>query len=176
MSKYSAEDFRIGEEVKVTYEILNKISKKIDGRIIGIDTKRLKKGVLKIEEGKTVREVAVMYITDVDKLVEKVDKYKKLTIDLIEAKARALDSMKKDYGGVRNSDEAFLILPRWRESKVEEAFKKAEIPFKGKVKLINTGYLINIGGAGNDRVKATKTFVDYLNSKGYKALVCKNEK
>ena len=41
---------------------------------------------------------------------------------------------------------------------------------------MNPGYLIIIGGAGNDRVKATKTFVDYLNSKGYKALVNKSVK
>lgn len=173
--KYTVKDFEKGEKVKVSYEILSKVSKEVEGKIVGIDTKRIKSGILKIDEGKLIREVAIMYIKNVERLVRKVkrvDKYKQLTEDLIEAKEKAIEEAAKvDDGGTANLDSAFLVLKSWREEKVLEAIKEAGLYCREKSKWIGTGYFIApVGGDGYKRTKGRNAFIECMREKGYSVL------
>lgn len=101
-----------------------------------------------------------------------MDKYKKLTEDLLEAKDHAVEFAKdEDDGGTANLDSTFLILKGWKEEKVIEAIKNAKLYCNGKRDWIGKGYFISLNvGQGNRRTIARNRFMRVLKSKGYKVV------
>ncbi len=101
-----------------------------------------------------------------------MDKYKKLTEDLKEAREMATkEATKVNDNGTANLDSAFLILKGWREEDVLEAIKNAGLWSAGKRKWIGTGYFISINvGQANKRTIARDMFITVLGAKGYEIL------
>lgn len=101
-----------------------------------------------------------------------MNKYDKLTEDLIEARKASIEAGKSEDGGTANLDCIFLRLPHWREDKVLEAIKKAGLYCKRKTQWVGMGYLISpVGcGQGNSRARAMQAMKQVLLNKGYDVL------
>lgn len=99
--------------------------------------------------------------------------YEKFKNDLIEAKEKALTSVRKDDGGSANLDRLAISLPRLREEKVVEAIKRAGLWTSGKRKWIGQRYFISAphGSQGNDNTSQIEAMRDCLKEKGYDVLI-----
>lgn len=180
--KYKFEDikkeFKPGEEVLIKHSVLNRIEHESRGVIKDISNKKLTSGIIKLQQGedkKHLREIPIIYIKSIksiNKAVDKVDKYKKLTEDLIAAKEKAeKESEIVDDGGTANLDSTFLVLPRWKEEKVLKAIKDAGMYCRCKTKWIGTGYFLSVNcGQGNRNTVGRNIFARYLQDKGYKVI------
>ncbi len=114
----------------------------------------------------------VIYLRAIGKEVKQIDKYDKLTQDLVKAKETGIEAGKGDDGGTANLDSVFLTLPYWRENKVIQAIKNAGLFCSGKIKWIGYGYLISpVGcGQGNSRARAMEAMRKVLRDDGYDVL------
>ena len=101
--------------------------------------------------------------------------YKKLTADLIKAKAAAEEAGKGEDGGTANLDTMTISLPRAREDKALASIKAAGL-YAVKHNWIGVRYFIYPPkcGQGNSRVRATEAMRDVMRDAGWDVLMfCK---
>lgn len=103
---------------------------------------------------------------------KKID-YKKLTSDLIKAKAAATEAAKGEDGGSANLDTMTIKISGSIEKCVIEAVKAAGLHTMGKTEWIGLRYFIQPPpcGQGNSRVRATKAMLKVMKEAGWEVLM-----
>ncbi len=98
--------------------------------------------------------------------------YKKLTEDLVQAKAAGEVAARGEDGGTANLDRITIKLLGAREQKVIEAVEAAGLHTMGKTEWIGPRYFISgPGGQGNSRVRANEAMRKVLEEAGYNVLI-----
>lgn len=99
--------------------------------------------------------------------------YKKLTADLIKARAAAEEAGKGEDGGTANLDTMTIKLPRANEKKVIEAVKAAGLYTRGRTEWFGSRFFIPPPrcGQGNSRVRATEAMEKVMKEAGWDVLM-----